>query len=98
MGMVLRERISVPKAGITQAVLEKIHDTWRKTELDGGNVGSMDNTRGILKFLGPLEIASSKRQTKIHNIGARLVGVDSLLMLKPRRYGIEHKENFSGGR
>ncbi|CAN6714319.1 unnamed protein product [Malus baccata var. baccata] len=33
MGMVLRERISVPKAGITQAVLEKIHDTWRKTEL-----------------------------------------------------------------
>ncbi|KAM1036326.1 hypothetical protein ACFX15_038757 [Malus domestica] len=33
MGMVLRERISVPKAGITQVVLEKIHDTWRKTEL-----------------------------------------------------------------
>ncbi|KAM1295955.1 hypothetical protein TB1_015077 [Malus domestica] len=33
MGMVLRERISVPKAGITQAVLEKIHDMWRKTEL-----------------------------------------------------------------
>ncbi|KAM1728314.1 hypothetical protein ACFX12_018827 [Malus domestica] len=33
MGMVLRERISVPMAGITQAVLEKIHDTWRKTEL-----------------------------------------------------------------
>lgn len=33
MGMVLRERISVPKAGITQAVLEKIHDTWRKEEL-----------------------------------------------------------------
>ncbi|XP_004300521.1 PREDICTED: chloroplastic group IIA intron splicing facilitator CRS1, chloroplastic [Fragaria vesca subsp. vesca] len=33
LGMVLRERISVPKAGITQAVLEKIHDKWRKEEL-----------------------------------------------------------------
>eukprot|EP00262_Sarcandra_glabra_P001460 TRINITY_DN1157_c1_g1_i1.p1 TRINITY_DN1157_c1_g1~~TRINITY_DN1157_c1_g1_i1.p1 ORF type:complete len:837 (-),score=186.18 TRINITY_DN1157_c1_g1_i1:389-2899(-) len=32
-GIVLRERISVAKAGITQAVLEKIHDTWRKSEL-----------------------------------------------------------------
>ncbi|KAM6568025.1 hypothetical protein CsatB_016010 [Cannabis sativa] len=33
MGMFLRERISVPKAGLTQAVLEKIHDKWRKEEL-----------------------------------------------------------------
>ncbi|CAA0839074.1 CRS1 / YhbY (CRM) domain-containing protein [Striga hermonthica] len=33
MGMTLRERISVPKAGITGAVLEKIHDKWRKSEL-----------------------------------------------------------------
>lgn len=33
LGMFLRERISVPKAGITQAVLEKIHDKWRKEEL-----------------------------------------------------------------
>ncbi|XVE64052.1 hypothetical protein DITRI_Ditri07aG0070300 [Diplodiscus trichospermus] len=33
MGMYLRERINVPKAGITQAVLEKIHDKWRKEEL-----------------------------------------------------------------
>ncbi|KAK3440453.1 hypothetical protein EUGRSUZ_B00725 [Eucalyptus grandis] len=32
-GMYLRERISVAKAGITQAVLEKIHDKWRKEEL-----------------------------------------------------------------
>ncbi|GAB4839594.1 hypothetical protein Ancab_029117 [Ancistrocladus abbreviatus] len=32
-GMVLRERINVPKAGVTQAVLEKIHEKWRKTEL-----------------------------------------------------------------
>lgn len=32
-GMYLRERINVPKAGITQAVLEKIHDWWRKEEL-----------------------------------------------------------------
>ncbi|KAF7848870.1 hypothetical protein BT93_L1482 [Corymbia citriodora subsp. variegata] len=32
VGMYLRERISVPKAGITQAVLEKIHDKWRKEE------------------------------------------------------------------
>ncbi|XVF19546.1 hypothetical protein REPUB_Repub11eG0120800 [Reevesia pubescens] len=67
-------------------------------------------------------------QTKIHNIGATLVGVDKfgnkyyeklgdtqsgrhrwveyakkdrydasqLLMLKPKRYGVEHKENLSG--
>ncbi|PKA61453.1 Chloroplastic group IIA intron splicing facilitator CRS1, chloroplastic [Apostasia shenzhenica] len=33
LGMVLRERISVPKAGLTQPVMEKIHDTWRKSEL-----------------------------------------------------------------
>ncbi|GMN56733.1 hypothetical protein TIFTF001_025850 [Ficus carica] len=33
MGMFLRERISVPKAGVTQAVLQKIHDRWRKEEL-----------------------------------------------------------------
>ncbi|KAI9173722.1 hypothetical protein LWI28_005407 [Acer negundo] len=33
VGMHLRERISVPKAGVTQAVLQKIHDTWRKEEL-----------------------------------------------------------------
>ncbi|KAF7819879.1 CRM-domain containing factor CFM3, chloroplastic/mitochondrial [Senna tora] len=33
VGMSVRERISVPKAGITQAVLEKIHDKWRKEEV-----------------------------------------------------------------
>ncbi|XP_028787005.1 CRM-domain containing factor CFM3, chloroplastic/mitochondrial [Neltuma alba] len=33
IGMNIRERISVPKAGITQAVLEKIHEKWRKEEL-----------------------------------------------------------------
>ncbi|KAL5544780.1 hypothetical protein UlMin_008564 [Ulmus minor] len=33
LGMFLRERVSVPKAGLTQAVLEKIHDKWRKEEL-----------------------------------------------------------------
>ncbi|TYK28430.1 CRM-domain containing factor CFM3 [Cucumis melo var. makuwa] len=33
MGMFIRERINVPKAGITQAVLEKIHGKWRKEEL-----------------------------------------------------------------
>lgn len=33
IGMTIRERINVPKAGITQAVLEKIHDRWRKEEL-----------------------------------------------------------------
>lgn len=32
-GMYLRERVNVPKAGITEAVLEKIHDRWRKEEL-----------------------------------------------------------------
>lgn len=33
VGTTLRERITVPKAGITGAVLEKIHDQWRKCEL-----------------------------------------------------------------
>lgn len=33
IGMTVRERVSVPKAGITGAVLEKIHDQWRKSEL-----------------------------------------------------------------
>ncbi|CAI9784491.1 unnamed protein product [Fraxinus pennsylvanica] len=32
-GITLRERINVPKAGITGEVLEKIHDKWRKCEL-----------------------------------------------------------------
>jgi RNA-binding protein YhbY len=31
--MFIRERISSPKAGITNAVLENIHDRWRKEEL-----------------------------------------------------------------
>ncbi|XP_020105948.1 CRM-domain containing factor CFM3, chloroplastic/mitochondrial isoform X2 [Ananas comosus] len=33
LGMTLRERITVPKAGVTQAIAEKIHDAWRKSEL-----------------------------------------------------------------
>ncbi|KAJ8641659.1 hypothetical protein MRB53_018353 [Persea americana] len=33
LGMEMRERLSVPKAGVTQAVLEKIHQAWRKSEL-----------------------------------------------------------------
>ncbi|CAN8269105.1 unnamed protein product [Cochlearia groenlandica] len=32
-GMYLRVKINIPKAGLTQAVMEKIHDTWRKEEL-----------------------------------------------------------------
>ncbi|XP_060205565.1 CRM-domain containing factor CFM3, chloroplastic/mitochondrial [Lycium barbarum] len=32
-GMTLRERINVPKAGVTGDVLEKIHYSWRKNEL-----------------------------------------------------------------
>lgn len=32
-GIHLREKINVPKAGVTGAVLEKIHDKWRKNEL-----------------------------------------------------------------
>jgi hypothetical protein len=31
--MTLRDRITVPKAGVTTAVTEKIHDAWRKSEL-----------------------------------------------------------------
>lgn len=31
--MTLRDRITVPKAGVTLAVTEKIHDAWRKSEL-----------------------------------------------------------------
>ncbi|XP_064996778.1 CRM-domain containing factor CFM3, chloroplastic/mitochondrial-like [Musa acuminata AAA Group] len=33
LGIMLRERITVPKAGVTQAITEKIHDAWRKSEL-----------------------------------------------------------------
>ena len=33
MGIQLKERISVAKAGVTQVILEKIHDSWRKSEL-----------------------------------------------------------------
>ncbi|GAV69270.1 CRS1_YhbY domain-containing protein [Cephalotus follicularis] len=33
MGMYVRERISIPKAGVTKDVLDKIHDKWRKEEL-----------------------------------------------------------------
>ncbi|KAJ7970374.1 Chloroplastic group IIA intron splicing facilitator CRS1 [Quillaja saponaria] len=33
IGMLIRERVSVPKAGLTQAVLEKIHESWRRQEL-----------------------------------------------------------------
>ncbi|CAM8915481.1 unnamed protein product [Rhodiola kirilowii] len=33
IGMTLRERISVAKAGVTQAVVEKMHDKWRNEEL-----------------------------------------------------------------
>lgn len=32
-GMTLRERITIPKAGVTQVILEKIHDFWRRSEL-----------------------------------------------------------------
>lgn len=32
-GMTLRDRVSVAKAGITAAVLEKIHEKWRRSEL-----------------------------------------------------------------
>lgn len=32
-GMTVRERVSVAKAGVTGAVLEKMHDQWRKSEL-----------------------------------------------------------------
>ncbi|KAJ4961131.1 hypothetical protein NE237_021041 [Protea cynaroides] len=33
LGMTLRERINIPKAGVTQVILEKIHEQWRKSEL-----------------------------------------------------------------
>uniref|UniRef100_A0A7N0RCK6 CRM domain-containing protein n=1 Tax=Kalanchoe fedtschenkoi TaxID=63787 RepID=A0A7N0RCK6_KALFE len=33
MGMTLRERVNVAKAGVTQAVVEKMHDKWRNQEL-----------------------------------------------------------------
>ncbi|KAI3885128.1 hypothetical protein MKW98_002520, partial [Papaver atlanticum] len=33
LGMTLRERINIPKAGVTQLIVEKIHDQWRKSEL-----------------------------------------------------------------
>ncbi|KAG4991998.1 hypothetical protein JHK87_025455 [Glycine soja] len=32
-GMRVRERVSVPKAGLTEEVMEKIHKRWRKEEL-----------------------------------------------------------------
>ncbi|XP_008787651.2 CRM-domain containing factor CFM3, chloroplastic/mitochondrial isoform X2 [Phoenix dactylifera] len=32
-GMLLRERMTIPKAGVTQAIVGKIHDAWRKSEL-----------------------------------------------------------------
>lgn len=32
-GMTLRERINIPKAGVTTVLVEKIHDKWRKSEL-----------------------------------------------------------------
>lgn len=33
LGMTLRERINIPKAGVTQVILEKIHDSWKRSEL-----------------------------------------------------------------
>ncbi|KHG13736.1 hypothetical protein F383_15618 [Gossypium arboreum] len=83
--------------------------------------------RGLRTFLRELK-DDGFTQTKIHNIGATVVGVDKfgnkyyeklgdtqagrhrwveyakkdrydasqLLMLKPKRYGVEHKENLSG--
>ncbi|KAL5722136.1 hypothetical protein ACHQM5_005693 [Ranunculus cassubicifolius] len=33
LGMTLRERMNIPKAGITTVIVEKIHDKWRKNEL-----------------------------------------------------------------
>ncbi|CAJ2636984.1 unnamed protein product [Trifolium pratense] len=32
-GMRVRERVNVPKAGLTQEVMEKIHERWRREEL-----------------------------------------------------------------
>ncbi|XLU68685.1 hypothetical protein S245_027738 [Arachis hypogaea] len=33
LGMQLKEKVNVAKAGLTQAVLDKIHDQWRKKEV-----------------------------------------------------------------
>ncbi|KAE9613916.1 putative RNA-binding, CRM domain-containing protein [Lupinus albus] len=33
IGMQLRDKVNVPKAGLTQVVLDKIHDVWRKSEM-----------------------------------------------------------------
>lgn len=33
VGMYIRERINIPKAGLTQPILQKIHDKWRKEEV-----------------------------------------------------------------
>ncbi|KAJ4827217.1 hypothetical protein Tsubulata_040205, partial [Turnera subulata] len=33
LGMLVRERITIPKAGLTKEVMEKIHKKWRKEEL-----------------------------------------------------------------
>ena len=33
MCMTLKDRITVPKVGVTQAITEKIHDAWRKSDL-----------------------------------------------------------------
>lgn len=33
VGMLVKERVSVPKAGLTQAVLHKIHHHWRNCEV-----------------------------------------------------------------
>lgn len=32
-GMALRERTTIPKAGVTRVIVEAIHDVWRKSEL-----------------------------------------------------------------
>ncbi|KAF5733989.1 CRS1 / YhbY domain-containing protein [Tripterygium wilfordii] len=33
VGMFIRERINIPKAGLAQHILQKIHDKWRKEEV-----------------------------------------------------------------
>ncbi|XP_019446260.1 PREDICTED: CRM-domain containing factor CFM3A, chloroplastic/mitochondrial-like isoform X2 [Lupinus angustifolius] len=33
IGMQLRDKVNVPKAGLTKVVLDKIHDGWRKSEM-----------------------------------------------------------------
>ncbi|KAF5734519.1 chloroplastic group IIA intron splicing facilitator CRS1 chloroplastic isoform X1 [Tripterygium wilfordii] len=35
VGMFIRERINIPKAGLTLPILQKIHDKWRKEEVVG---------------------------------------------------------------